>query len=166
MLSVGCVTQGPRWLSSTGQDQIRQMATVSIFFSCVCNCVIAAPALLCLTARSVNTSPLSRNLNNKYQKYCKLLMEAHSLHLLPELIFVGCEGMFDCPVVMRSAVNINCLLCWPGPLISSYKRGEERMARGGRHRDNLWDPVILSLSPHTPTVTKVNVCLYCRIMPN
>ena len=90
-------------------------------------------------------------------------MEAHSLHLLPELIFVGCEGMFDCRVVMRSAVNINCalcLLCWPGPLISSYKRGEEMMARGGRHTDNLWDPVILSLSPHTPTVTKVNVCLY------
>ena len=38
-------------------------------------------------------------------------MEAQDLHLLPELIFVSCEGMFDCPVVMRSAVNINCALC-------------------------------------------------------
>ena len=38
----------------------------------------------------------------------KLIMESPSLHLLPELIFVTCEGMFDCTVVMRSAVNINC----------------------------------------------------------
>ena len=157
-------------------DQIRQMDTVSHLFLCVCNCVIAAQALLCLTASRHQRSLLTPHLNsfkkskqqirNPRRPSSEILCKADngvsqsSLASRVNLCYLWRDVWLH-SVVMRSAVNINCVPLSARLLISSYKRGEEMMAEGRPGPDNLWDPVILLLSPHTysRTVTNVNVSI-------